>query len=697
MALALHALRGQTGRQEADMATVTLEHVSKRYRDVTAVRDLSIDIADGELMVVIGPSGCGKSTLLRLIAGLELPDEGTIRIGERVVNKVAPGARNVAMVFEDYALYPHLVVRDNLGFALGIHRTPAEEIRQRVSAVAATMELDPLLERKPSELATGQAQHVAIGRAVVRDPPAVFLFDDALSHLDARQRIEARAELGRLHRELGTTIVSVTHDQSEALAVGTRVAVMDEGELQQVGPPRTLYDHPDTVFVAGFVGSPPMNLIEMTLERSGQGARLRSPAFTLPAPERAADPGAVSTPTEVTVGIRPEHIQIAPAGEREAMFRARCDLVEFLGHQTLVHLRVGDVELRAFEDPAEPIRAGFIVDCNVALERLHLFDTRTGRSLAASADGLGATQLGHSTRWLAGAAPCRESSGSICRPHTPGTVDEALNKNRELWDAWTAIHLRSEFYDVASFRNGERPIRLADYEREEVGSVEGRTLLHLQCHFGLDTLSWARLGATVTGVDFSPAATAAARELAADIGVDATFVTSDVYGLPDVLHERFDIVYTSSGVLGWLPDIARWAQVAAHFVRPGGFLYLNEIHPVAQVFENEGVEPGELRLAYPYWSHAEPLRFDVKGSYADRDASTDGLVEYGWDHSMGEIVTALADAGLRLEFLHEFDFVRWRVDFLVEGEDGRWRLPAGSKGGLPLSFSLKATKPLDAA
>ena len=188
-------------------------------------------------------------------------------------------------------------------------------------------------------------------------------------------------------------------------------------------------------------------------------------------------------------------------------------------------------------------------------------------------------------------------------------------------------------------------------------------------------------------------AIAAARGLAAELAIPATFIQSDVDRLPEVLDQQFDIVYTSVGVLGWLPDIASWGRVAAQFVRPGGFLYLTEIHPVAQVFENEGVEAGELRLAYPYWSHAEPLRFEVKGSYADRDAPTDGLVENGWDHSLGEIVTSLADAGLRLEFLHEFDFVRWPVDFLVEGDDGRWRLPAGSGGELPLFFSLKATKP----
>ncbi|MFI5199889.1 MAG: class I SAM-dependent methyltransferase [Candidatus Limnocylindrales bacterium] len=271
-------------------------------------------------------------------------------------------------------------------------------------------------------------------------------------------------------------------------------------------------------------------------------------------------------------------------------------------------------------------------------------------------------------------------------------MDEALRSNRELWDAWTTIHLGSAFYDVASFRSGERGIRLSDYELAEVGPVAGRSLLHLQCHFGLDTLSWARLGANVTGADFSQNAIDAARALAAEVEIPATFVVSNIYDLPDALSGTFDIVYTSKGVLGWLPDIAAWARVAAHFVKPGGFLYLTEIHPVAQAFESEGVQPGELRLAYPYWSHHEPLRFDVQGSYADPTAPTEGLVEHGWDHSLGEIVTALIEAGLRLDFLHEFDFVDWPVDVLVEGADGRWRLPAGTKGELPLFFSLRATK-----
>ncbi len=276
-------------------------------------------------------------------------------------------------------------------------------------------------------------------------------------------------------------------------------------------------------------------------------------------------------------------------------------------------------------------------------------------------------------------------------------MDPALQANRQLWDAWTRINAASAFYDVASFRSGADPIRLSGYERDEIGSVEGLTLLHLQCHFGLDTLSWARLGATVTGADFSEEGIAAARALAAEIDVPATFVVANLYDLPDSLDGDFDIVYTSRGVLGWLPDIAGWARVAARFVKPGGFLYVTEIHPVALVFADEGVEPGELRLAYPYWSHREPLSFEARGSYADREAPTEGLVEHSWDHSLGEIVTALVEAGLRIDFLHEFDFVEWPVEFLAKSDDGRWRLPPGTAGELPLFFSLKATKPAGAS
>jgi SAM-dependent methyltransferase len=275
----------------------------------------------------------------------------------------------------------------------------------------------------------------------------------------------------------------------------------------------------------------------------------------------------------------------------------------------------------------------------------------------------------------------------------PEPTDDPVESNRRLWDEWAKFHVGSEFYDVAWFIDGSRPNRISDYEIDEVGSVEGKTLLHLQCHFGMDTLSWARLGATVTGVDFSGEAVMAACKLAADVGIAATFVESNIYDLPAALEGEFDIVDTSNGVLGWLPQVGPWAKVAAHFVKPGGFLYVTEIHPVAQVFADENVEPGELRLNYPYWEHAdEPITITIEGSYAG--APTAGWIEHGWDHSMGEIVTSLVHAGLRIDFLHEFDFVNWPLKWLVKSDDGRYRLPADAKGQLPLFFSLKASKPL---
>ena len=239
-------------------------------------------------------------------------------------------------------------------------------------------------------------------------------------------------------------------------------------------------------------------------------------------------------------------------------------------------------------------------------------------------------------------------------------------------------------------------MRLRPYEIELVGEVEGRSLLHLQCHFGIDTLSWARLGARVTGADFSPAAIELARSLADELGFpDARFVQANLYDLPDALEGEFDIVYTSRGVLGWLPDVRAWARVVAHFLAPGGTFFITEIHPVVQVFENEGVASGELRLTYPYWEHAEALTFEVKGSYADPAADVGVQTEHGWDHGLGEIVTALIDAGLRIESLIEHPFLAWKADFLVEDphEVGTWRLPPGSAGELPLMFSLRATKP----
>jgi SAM-dependent methyltransferase len=265
-----------------------------------------------------------------------------------------------------------------------------------------------------------------------------------------------------------------------------------------------------------------------------------------------------------------------------------------------------------------------------------------------------------------------------------------LQGNRDVWDAWTRVHERSAFYDLEGFKRGG--VRVRDYEVAEIGPVAGKDLLHVQCHFGIDTLSWARLGARVTGADFSERGIELARSIAAEIGIDARFVVSNVYDLPANLDGDFDIVYTSRGVLGWLPDVRGWAKVVAHFVRPGGIFYITEVHPVIQAFETEGVAPGELRLRYPYWEHREPLTFEVHGSYADPTADVHDMTEYGWNHSLGEIATALIDAGLRIDAVREYPFVDWAMDILVQSHDGTYRLPGDLDGRLPLFFSIKASK-----
>jgi len=270
----------------------------------------------------------------------------------------------------------------------------------------------------------------------------------------------------------------------------------------------------------------------------------------------------------------------------------------------------------------------------------------------------------------------------------------AIAANRSLWDAWTPIHVAGSFYDLDGFRVGG--VRLRPEELEIIGDVTGRSVLHLQCHFGIDTLSFARLGARVTGVDLSPAGISAARALATDLGVqEARFIESDLYALPETLDDVFDLVYTSRGVLGWLPDIRAWARVVARYVAPGGRFFISEAHPVFNAFENEGVEPGELRLVYPYWEHRDPLIFPVQGSYADESAEVVGQTEHSWDHGLGEIITALIDAGLRIDRLVEYPFLEWKADFLVEDPPGsrRWRLPPDTRGELPLMFSLLASKP----
>jgi SAM-dependent methyltransferase len=264
--------------------------------------------------------------------------------------------------------------------------------------------------------------------------------------------------------------------------------------------------------------------------------------------------------------------------------------------------------------------------------------------------------------------------------------DDYLEANRALWDEWTAIHQGSDFYDLESFKKGG--VRLHDFEVEEIGDVRGKDLLHLQCHFGIDTLSWARLGARVTGVDFSGQAVELARRLADDLALEATFVHANVLELPDVLDGKFDVVYTSRGVLGWLPDVPRWAEVIARFLRPGGFFYIHEIHPFVYVFdiEEDATVP---RVKYPYFARTKPLAFE-SSDYAVPDAPVKQPFAYDWSHSMGEIINSLVARGLHIEFLHEWPFLNWEMPFLEKRNDGLWWYPG--PGELPLSFSLKATK-----
>ena len=269
-------------------------------------------------------------------------------------------------------------------------------------------------------------------------------------------------------------------------------------------------------------------------------------------------------------------------------------------------------------------------------------------------------------------------------------MNEHTEANRRHWDEAVPFHIRSDFYGVAAFKAGHT--KLKPVELEELGDVRGKTLLHLQCHFGLDTLSWAREGAVVTGADFSHRAIEAARTLAIETGIDARFVASDIYALPDVLDGQFDIVFTSYGVLRWLPDITRWARVAAHFVRPGGTFYIVEFHPFAWVFDDEP-DVTDLHVRYPYFQTGEPLRFEIEGTYADRTAAVENRVSYSWPHPLGDIVTALIDAGLRLEFLHEFPFSTFQfVPFMEKTGDHTVRLTKHD-GCVPLLFSIKATKP----
>ncbi|MCM1984922.1 ABC transporter ATP-binding protein [Lyngbya confervoides] len=360
------------------MAKVVFEQVSKRYENgFVAVNHLNLDIDDREFLVLVGPSGCGKTTTLRMLAGLEDISAGNILIGNTRVNDVSPKDRDIAMVFQSYALYPHMTVFENMAFSLDLKGIPKAEIRQRVQAAAQQLGIEALLDRKPRQLSGGQRQRVAVGRAIVRNP-AVFLMDEPLSNLDAKLRVQARAELSKLHQSLGTTFVYVTHDQVEAMTMGTRIAVMNQGVLQQVDRPERVYEAPQNVFVAGFLGSPSMNFLNATLQEENAALVIKTAGLTLPIPESLQGRYRAAPNPAVIFGIRPEsiyHPAYLPPGIEPFAVGATVGVVEPMGHERIVYFTLADgQELVARIDPRAQISSGERLDLLFDLKRFHLFE-----------------------------------------------------------------------------------------------------------------------------------------------------------------------------------------------------------------------------------------------------------------------------------------------------------------------------------
>ena len=366
------------------MVGVLLDHVTKRFGDVLAVNDLSVQVHDKEFLVLVGPSGCGKSTGLRLIAGLEEITTGDIYIGDRRVNDVAPKDRDIAMVFQSYALYPHMTVYDNLAFGLKLRRTPKAEIDRRVKEAAEILGLQNLLARKPKQLSGGQRQRVALGRAIVREPQ-VFLMDEPLSNLDAKLRVQTRAELIKLHQRLQTTVIYVTHDQVEAMTMGSRIAVMRDGILQQLDTPQVLYDSPANTFVAGFIGSPAMNFFDGQIVGDGDDTLYaQSSTIKLEIPEARRAQLKSHVGREVTFGIRPEdihHVAERPNALPGQRANVQVEVVEPLGSELFVYLEAGAHEFTSRMDTRNPVSAGENLEVVFDTQKLHVFDKQTEQAL----------------------------------------------------------------------------------------------------------------------------------------------------------------------------------------------------------------------------------------------------------------------------------------------------------------------------
>ena len=358
------------------MARVAFENVVKKYGDVTAVNNLNIDVADKEFLVLVGPSGCGKTTALRCLAGLEEITGGDIKIGDRVVNDVAPKDRDIAMVFQSYALYPHLSVYDNMAFGLKLRKVPKEEIKRRVGEAADILGIRDLLERKPRQLSGGQRQRVAVGRAIVREPK-VFLFDEPLSNLDAKLRVAMRAEISKLHQRLQTTFIYVTHDQIEAMTMASRIAVINKGVLQQLDSPQMLYDHPNNLFVAGFIGSPAMNFFPGKLRKDGNKLVVDTGDFTVAIPSKHAKPYEGHAGKDIIFGIRPENIHDAdfvPPNIDAEKVAVKVDVTELMGNEIFLYLVSGKNTFVSRVDPRSKLRVGEQASVAFDMDSIHIFD-----------------------------------------------------------------------------------------------------------------------------------------------------------------------------------------------------------------------------------------------------------------------------------------------------------------------------------
>jgi multiple sugar transport system ATP-binding protein len=364
------------------MAEVTLRQVVKRYGDVEAVRSIDLDIPNNEFVVLVGPSGCGKSTTLRMIAGLEEITAGDISIGGEVVNDLPPKDRDIAMVFQNYALYPHMTSFENMAFGLKLRKFPKAEIKQRVEHAARILDISELLDRRPKALSGGQRQRVAMGRAIVRNPK-VFLFDEPLSNLDAKLRVQMRTEIKRVHQKVKTTTVYVTHDQVEAMTLADRVVVMNNGIIEQIGPPQELYHKPRTRFVAGFIGSPAMNFLPCTVESNGDALRVRlSDKIALPVPASRAAQYRSAVGKEMIFGLRPEHVTEPKSGNGasggDSDFAAVLDVVEPMGMETMVYFTINGTEVCARVDPNAAGEAGATMRLHANMDHMHLIDPATG-------------------------------------------------------------------------------------------------------------------------------------------------------------------------------------------------------------------------------------------------------------------------------------------------------------------------------